>query len=563
LRFRTSFWLAVLGAIAAHAQTPAAGVPPLKKIETGPRVGISTMVKITLEEVIERVLAANTDLAVARVETDKALFAVRGALGAYDPVVGMETHRLRSVTPAASVLQGGVDGKLTSEEWGATPQIGGLLPELGGSYSLAFSNLRQTTDNAFSTLNPQYPTSLQLTWKQPLWRGLHFDEARHTIAVARKNRQLTMEQLRQRVTDVVTQAVQAYWELDYAWQSFQVQTEAVHLAEQQYESNRRQAEQGTLAPVDVVAAQTQVATFQQAVFGAQQALTEAENNLKMMMLPNREDPLWNASLEPETQWKAEANVPELADAVKGALASRPELAESELAITINKLDEMLAREQTKPRVDAFANLSTTGLAGKQFISSSNTLTSGFTPLITLLNQLAALNGLQPVTSLSFGTGDVPKMFLGSYAQSLSNLYSGTFPAVEVGLQVQLPLRNRTAQAQAATAAAEGKRLRALRDQARMLVEREVRNALQSAATTQARLEAAGVARRSAQEQYASEQRQFQAGTSTVFLVFQRQTDFIAARSREVRARADAAEAAAMLDRAIARTIETHGIRIEQ
>jgi outer membrane protein TolC len=473
----------------------------------------------------------------------------------------LQAYRARAVTPAVSLLEGGVNGKLTSAEWSATPRFSGLFPALGGSYDLTFSNSRQTTDNSFSGLNPRYPTALRLALNQPLWRGLRFDENRYRVAVARKNRNLSEAQLRQKVTDVVTQSIQAYWELVYAWQSFQVQSEAVRLAEQQYGSNRRLMEQGILAPVDVAAAQTQVATFQQAVFGAQQTLTAAENNLKMLMLASREDPLWNTALLPTADWTPNAELPDLRTALDRALSSRPELAESELALAVNQLDARLAREQAKPRIDAYASGSVAGLSGRSFSSASNPLTSSFAPMISLLDQLAILNNLPPVSSLSFGN-DVPKQFVGGYGQSLSNLYSGSFPTIQVGVQVELPLRNRTAEAQQAVAAAEGKRLRAVREQARMLVEREVRNSLQAVAVTRAQLEAAGVARRSAEEQYSSEQRQFQAGASTVFLVFQRQTDLIAARSREVRARADAAEAAAALDRAVAGTIEAHRIGID-
>src|SRR5262249_51824860 len=156
----------------------------------------------------------------------------------------------------------------------------------GGTYSLTFTNSKQSTDSTFVTLNPTYNTSLTLNLNQPLWRGLRFDENRHRLQVSRKNRRVGVEQLRQRVIEVVTQAVQAYWELDYAAHNLEVQSEAVRLAEQQYASNRRQAEQGILAPVDVVAAQTQVATFQQNLFAAQSALTQAENNLKVLMLPD-------------------------------------------------------------------------------------------------------------------------------------------------------------------------------------------------------------------------------------------------------------------------------------
>jgi HAE1 family hydrophobic/amphiphilic exporter-1 len=101
----------------------------------------------------------------------------------------------------------------------------------------------------------------------------------------------------------------------------------------------------------------------------------------------------------------------------------------------------------------------------------------------------------------------------------------------------------------------------LQDQIGMAVEADVRNALQAAVSARSRLDAATLASRSADEQYTSEQRQFQAGTSTVFLGLQRQTDLIAARSREVRARADVVEALANLDRATARTIEARGIRL--
>ena len=96
----------------------------------------------------------------------------------------------------------------------------------------------------------------------------------------------------------------------------------------------------------------------------------------------------------------------------------------------------------------------------------------------------------------------------------------------------------------------------------MAVEADVRNALQAATASRARLDAAGIARQSAEEQYASEQRQFQAGTSSVFLVLQRQTDLITARNREVRAHADFAEALANLDRATASTIEARGIKLQ-
>ncbi len=522
----------------ASRPVPVLTLQPLKQVEVKPRIGIVTQATLRLPEVIELVLANDPDLATSRIQLEEAGYQVSGAQGYYDPLLGLRAYRTRAVVPVASLIGGTASGKLTNTDLNFTPQLSGNNP-FGGTYAFSFNNARQSTDSTFNTLNPQFPTALSLSLTQPLWRGLRFDENRHRIQVARKNRQLSVQALRQRVIEVVTLAIQAYWELDYAWNNFNVQTEAVKLAGHQYESNRRQAEQGILAPVDVVAAQTQAANFQQSLFAAQQTLTAAENNLKSLMLPNRSDLMWGAALIPQTPLDLNVAIPTLEDAVKQALGARPEVAETGLALDINTLNTRLAREAARIRIDAFANLSLAGLAG------------------TVVPQ-----GASPLAAFFPGLGQVPAILNGGYGQSLSNIGRGNFPVAQVGVQMSLPIRNRTAQAQSAIAAAEGRRLHTVENQVGMAVEADVRNALQAVHSSRARLDAAGLAGQSAEEQNASEQRQFQAGTSSVFLVLQRQTDLIGARNREVRAHADFAEALANLDRATARTIEARGIALQ-
>jgi HAE1 family hydrophobic/amphiphilic exporter-1 len=531
--------IAITSAFGQTAPPQAVKLEPLQEVQVPARVGISGQVKITLSEAIERTLANDPDLRISRIQRDEAGFSLRAAQGAYDPVFGVSGSRTRTVVPESSILSGTETGKLTVLQWTGGPQLNGITTT-GATYSLQFTSTKQQNDSLFNTLNPQYPTSVSLNLTQPLWRGLRFDENRYRIQVARKNRQISNEQLRQRIIEVVTQAVSAYWELDYASHNLDVQVEAVRLAERQYQSNRRLAEQGVLAPVDVVAAQTQVATFEQSLFAAQQLLTQAENNLKTLMLPNRTDLMWSMGLVVESPLSVSTKPPSLEDAIARALKSRPELSETALSLDVNQLDNKLTHEQTKPRIDAFANLSASGLAGVTTPTASNPLAAFFPA----------------------GTQFVPTLLMGNYGQSLSTLAAGTFPSAQIGVNVSLPLRNRTAQAQAAISQAEGRRLRTTQEQIGMAIEADVRNALQAVLATQSRLDAAALASRSADEQYLSEQRQFQAGTSTVFLVLQRQTDLIAARSREVRARADAGEAIANLDRATAGTIEARGIKVE-
>jgi hydrophobic/amphiphilic exporter-1 (mainly G- bacteria), HAE1 family len=553
-RFAMFLLIAVL-AIPIRAQD-SPQLPQIEPLVIPTRIGVFGERKISLQEVVELTLANDRDLAVSRILLDEAVYNIKASRGFYDPVLGLRADDQKSVSPAASSLSGGPNGKLTQKQLDLTPSLTGSSPWLGGTYEFDLSTSRIISDNQFLSLNPQYPSSIGVKLTQPLWRGLHYDDNRHRLQVATRNRSLSAEQLRQRVIEVVTQAIQAYWELDYARRNLDVQIEAVRLAEQQFGSNRRQAEQGLLARIDVVAAQTQMATFRQNVFTAQEALTRAENALKEMITPNRSDLIWGIELIPETVAPASITVPDIAVAAKQALSMRPELKQSDLSIEINKLDARLSRELAKPRIDALANASLTGLSGLPVSQASNPITGAFGALINQLNELSLLAGVPPLATSLFGGSSVPANLVGGYGQSWSNIGAGTFPTVQVALQFSFPIRNRTAEANAAIAMAEGKRLHALRDQVEMLIEADVRNSLQTASSAQARYAASILARQSAEEQYASEERQFQSGTSTVFLVLQRQTDLIAARTREVRAQADLAVAAANLDRATASTLDT-------
>jgi HAE1 family hydrophobic/amphiphilic exporter-1 len=538
------FLLIIIVAPASFTQTPEAArtldVPesvhlqPLGEFEMPPRIGIEGETHLSLKKAIEDVLANDPELAVSHIAVQKAQFGVKGAQGYFIPVLTLDTSKSRSATPMASIIGGSESGKLTSTELTFSPKITGSSPWLGTTYSLTFTDSKQTNDSRFTTLNPQYPSSLTLNFTQPLWRDLLIDSGRHSLMVARKNRELSSEQLRRRVIERVTLAVQYYWELVYAWQNLEVQNEAVRLAMEQYESNRRQAEQGLLAPIEVVAAQTQVATYRQSRAAAQQILTTAENNLKQMIAGGREDPLWRAALVPDTNLSLDIPVPALADAVKQALDSRPELAESALNMDINRLNVRYYRDQKRPQVDLVATLTSSGLAGT------------------------------PQTATPFGDfpiGSIPETLKGSNWQSLHNLWVRNFPTVKVGVQISLPFSNRAAAANAATALAEGRRLQVVKKQMEMYVEADVRNALEQLNSAQAKYDAATMASNAALEQYASEQRQFREGTSTMFLVLQRQTSLISAHSSEVRARADLAEAIADLDRATASTLETHRIQL--
>jgi HAE1 family hydrophobic/amphiphilic exporter-1 len=519
-------------------QLPLVAVAQTVELQVEPRIGIDGTAQISLDEVVQGVLANQADIAVSRVAKNEAKFDVRNAQGAYDPQVGLTAYHLRQVQPVSSILGGSVTGSLTTTTIQADPQISGLSPWLGGSYKLDFSSERVISGNEFNILNPIYQTSANLNITQPLLRGFLFDQHRHLLQVSRKNVRMSDEQLRLQVITVVTQAIQAYWQLDFAHRNLKVQIEAVHLAEQQDESNRRQLAQGLLSNADVIQSQTQIATYRQNVSNAQEALTNAENTVKALMLQDRHDPLWGAELIPETQVKADSVVPSVQEAEEQALKDRPEIKLNEIAAESNRLDLRLDKDLAKPQVDFVGTFTSAGLSGKAGQLGVSTIIPGLT--------------IPPP----------PSNLIGGYGQSLSNLANGKYPTVQVGLQVSLPIRNRSASSQVSIATAEGIRIKAQRRQVEMTVESDVRNALQEVASTKTGLAAATLARSSAEAQYESELRQFRAGTSTVFLVLQRQTELTSARTRELRAESDLGIAFADLDRATAATIEAQNITLQ-
>jgi outer membrane protein TolC len=523
---------------------PTTLVPPVRPFHLPPRIGVETQREVTLDQVLAMALANNKDIEASRIDRLEADYTLTGAQGVFDPQFNMNSYWEQQVTPVASALGGSSTGSLLNKVWLADPGITQPLPWYGGTVKVDLSSEDANSNNTFLSLNPQYETSLNFSYTQPLWRNLMYDSNRHQIDVAKKNRALTDQQFRQRVMTIVQQAEQGYWELAYAYNNLQVQLEAVRIGIQQDESNRRQEEQGLLAPIDVVAAQTQLANFEVGAYAAQSALTGAENSLKELILPDRSDPQWSTALIPVTPADVKPPLLPLADAISEAMANRPEVAEVKINGEINEKDVRYYRNQTKPQINLTAQYSRSGLAGVVLPPGPNPFTSAFGPFTTQINALSALAGLAPLTGVSFGSTAITPVLIGNYGQSLSQLWGGEFPTTEVQLSIALPIRNRTADANLGKSLAETRRIRNQMQQTQQNIQSDVRTGMENVQMAQLRLQAAQVARESAEEQYQSEQRQFRAGTSTLFLVQQRQATMITARSQERRSEADMSEAIA-------------------
>ncbi len=512
---------------------------------------------LTLREALTMALENNKDIEVARHNVKIAEFDLLGARGAYDPKLSSSSYFERIETPISSFLSGGANGATTSSDFTGTARLEGQAPKFGGNYRFDFSSIRLTTNNQFVPLSPQYPTALTFTYAQPLLRGLRFDNNRRQIEIAKKNLSLTDAQFRQRAIETITGVQRAYWDLVFTLRNLQVQRDAVRDSRSQLEHNKRLVAEGALAPIDVVAAEAQVAGFEQSLFSSLEEVTRAENNLKSLIAVNRQADLWSLSVVPTDSVELAPPEVSLPEALKAAIDNRPELQQAAVVTEINQIDQKYFREQTKPAVDLVGSYGLVGLAGVQGPAGNPFVTAANQELRDRVNALLAQAGLplltpQPPQALS-------PFLLGGYDQSLQNLLSNRFNNFRVGVQINLPLRNRTAEAQLGRSLVEGQRIATQREQLEQTIQVDVRNALQVLRSAQARLRSAGIAREASEQQYQSEQRKLDAGQSTVFLVLERQTALTTARGNELRAQTDLNKAVAELQRATGNALSINNI----
>jgi HAE1 family hydrophobic/amphiphilic exporter-1 len=530
------------------------------------RVGVDLMKQrpLSLREALTLALENNRDIEISRKNVKLAEFDLQAARGSYDPRLFFQSYYERVETPVTNVFGGAGQVSTTQTTFNNTARLEGLAPRFGGTYRVEGAAPRVSTDNPFTFLNPLYQTSLTFSYTQPLLRGKNFDQTRRNIEVTKRNLSLTDAQFRQKTIEVITNAQRSYWDLVFSLRNLQVQRDAVRDARRQLDHNKRLVSEGVLAPMDIVSAEAQVAVFEQNVYAALDEVSRAENTLKNLLAENRRAALWNVAIFPTDNADLDPPAIALEDALNAALSNRPELQQNDLALAINQLDQRLAREQTRPQVDLVGSYGVNGLAGNTNAGAANPFTGSGEATRLKINQIVAAinngvpgNNITPLPAPAPTT--LPAELVGNYGQSLTNLALNRFNNYRVGVTINLPLKNRAAEAQLGRSLVEGERLQTLRDQLEQLIQMDVRNSLQTVRTAQARLRAAAAQRQAAEQQYASEQRKFDAAQSTIFLVLERQTALTNAKGAELRAQTDLNKAIAELQRATGNSLQANDV----
>lgn len=514
------------------------------------RVGVDMMEQkpLSLKEAISLALENNKDIEVTRQNVRIAEFDFQSSSGYYEPKFTGQTFYERATIPNISFFSPDVD-KVTTSSIAGNAGLRAYIPRFGTIFDGTINNDRVGSDNPVSIISPQYNTGLTFSVTQPLLRGRRFDQPRRLIEIAKRNLSLTDTQFRQRSIETIATVQRAYWDLTYSLRNLQVQRDGVKDAKEQLEHNKRLVEEGQLAPIDIVAAETQVANLELAVYDALEIVNRAENNLKNLIAQDKNDSLWIESIVPTDSVELDAPRTTLPEALTLALANRPEIEINDAQRDINQIDQRFFREQTKPQIDLIGSYTSSGVGGSLNPGFTNPLLRGcdVTPLPIECVQAAAAQ--QQLLRNVGGSGT-----------TFTDIFTNKYPTVRVGVQFDLPLfGNKTAKANLGRSLVEGERIKTQREQTEQTIQVDVRNALQALRTAESRLRTSAIARENSEKQYESEQRKLDSGQSDIYKVLERQTALVNARSTELRAQTELNKAIADLQRATGNSLKANDV----
>jgi HAE1 family hydrophobic/amphiphilic exporter-1 len=549
---------------------------PLPPVPSLQRLGVGAeTVSLSMNDAIKRALENNNDIEVARDDVRFAETQLRALEGIFDPVFAITPTYDKRIAPQQSSLGGGSVTSTTTYSW--TPSVQKQFGRGGGNYFLQFQNSHTDTSNSFSLLNPFYSSNLSLQFTQPLLRDRSIDNNRRQIRIQRKRLDQSDADFRQRTIDVITRVQQAYWELVFALRDQQNNLANLNLSRESLRNVEAQIAAGAKAPLERAEVQTELANRETALYSAIQAVAIAENNLKVLIFKDPRNPEWSAQVTPTDTPTFDSNPVNLPDALKAAHDNRPELRRLRLQNDINDIDISFFKNQTKPQIDLTGTVALTGLAGARVVQPGTVPPGTQIPIIDgdplteanafLLDeirrtQIALGLPFTPVPVVTAQGSNLNPILIGGYGRDLRNLIGGDTRNITVGVAISFPFKNKTAEANLAGARIQKEQLQASMRSQEQIIEVDVRNSAQAVESARQRVLSAREARTNAEMQLEGEQRLYQVGRSTTFLLFQRENALANARASELRAETDYNKALADLQRATSTTLRVNNVVVE-
>jgi len=476
--------------------------PPTASNDPRPRLAM------TLDDAVKRALDQNLDIAVQKIDQQTYDVTLASLRSVYNPtlnsLVSTATQKIASNSTISGAAQTG--DTITS----GTVQFNGSLqqqvPWHGGSFNVQLNNTRQTTTSLNALFNPSYTPLWSASYTQPLLRNFSIDSNRQQILVTKINQEISDLQLQQTITNTIANVRNAYWDYVFAVQSVEVSRQSLLLAEELLKNNQAKVDIGTMAPIDVVQAQSQAAAQRGTLVTAEGTMRTAEIALKRLIVSGTTDPAWTSAIDPVDRPDFRPETVDLVSATQRALSARTDVQQARKTLEANAITMKLLQDQTHPQADLITRYATTGQGGTRFETTGN--------------------GVNRVTT---------EIIPGGYSDALSTLLRQRLPAWSFAVNFSYPLGMSAAQASVARARIQQNQIDVQLKQIELQITSDVSNATVQVENAAERVQAAQAARDFAQQQLDAENSKFAVGISTNFLVVQAQRDFETARNNELQA----------------------------
>jgi outer membrane protein len=495
------FALLLAAAAPALAQETVPAPSPAPSVLASPAPDGRPVLELSLDDAVKRTLENNADIAVERFSPESSEYNVRQFQGYYEPYVTSTVGQRSNTQPASNAFAGATapQTKTLTYNFGAFQNL-----PTGGVFELDFTNNRQSTNSIFSAFNPSFGSNFNLSLSQPLLRNFSIDSNRYQIRVAKKNREISDVQFRQTVVNTVANVKDAYYDLLYAMDNLSAQRKSLGLAQQLLEENRIKVRVGTMAPLDVVAAQSEVASREAGVIAAEAQVADAEDTLKRAMFTSNEPASWDTRIVPTDRPTAERVPVDVPSAIQTALQKRTDIQAARKGLESAEYGVSYARNQLLPALNVVAGYGTAGIGGT-FIERQG-----------------------------FG-GPIINTLPGGYGDALSDVFGRTYPTWNLALNLSYPVLNRQGGASSARARVERDQQAASVHRMELNIVQEVRAAGRGVETNYKLVESSRAARVLQEQRLDAETKKFAAGMSTNFFVTQAQRDLALAEVLELQA----------------------------
>ena len=468
------------------------------------------LVNLTLEQAMDIALEKNLDLRAARLNPQGIDYQLQAARAAFNPQFG-GTYSYRD---AASPNNNPLEARSTVNNIGQTFNVNmsQSMPWYGGRLTANFNNNRQSTNASLTILNPSYNSGLQFNYTQPLLAGFKIDNARNQLRTLSVQRQIADIQLLTTIENTKASVRTAYWNLRQAIEQIEIQRRSLELAQRLFQDNRTKVEIGTLAPIETLTSETQVANAEQALLNAQIGWQTAELNLKRLLAEGPADPLYQSTINPVERPELSVQSVDIASAIQTALDQRTDLTQARRNLEISRLNLEITGNSTKPQLDMSAGYSASGQGG------------------------ARLNR------------DTNERVPGGYSDAFGQLVGFDLPTWNVQFNFTYPLFMRAARANHARAQLQIQQSEAQLQAQELTVTSAVTTAGLAVENTYKQFQAAQKAREVAEQNAEAEQTRFDVGMSTNYNVVQAQNNLTQQRLTELRAIISYLNAVAEFDR---------------